>query len=197
MGPAVIELPFVVSLTIHPLVTITFPSVFSFLDFPAVETLTIHGHICELIELFVRHHRPYPAVRSLNIVTTYFSPSEGPPTATVLAFISLFPNVQDIAFHGTDPTPLFHALHNNQSTDELLWPQLATITLTLTLHVKASWKKQTWGHIAKVVGKRLQLGQPISHIRLPSQILERGTPRQQQRLRQQVGLTVLKERTLR
>jgi len=159
------------------------------LDLPSVETLTIHGDVDNVIEAFTLPPRLYPNVWSLKVLSSsdYFHGAES-PVATTLEFIPLFPSVQDIEFHGVDPTPIFHALYDRRSTDGLLWPQLSSITVVPVKRAKVSYKKQLWADIVKLVGNRAQLGHPISSVKLPLEIIVRGTQRQQQRLREQVTL---------
>jgi len=142
------------------------------------------------IKAFTRPSRLYPNLQFfLKVVgsSEYVHEAES-PVVTTLAFISLFPRVQDIAFRGGDPTPIFDALYDRRSTDELLWPQLSSVTVIHAKRAKVSYKKQVWTGIIKLVGNRAQLGHPISSVKLPSEIVVRGTQRQQQKLREQVTL---------
>lgn len=181
-----IVLPFVRSLDIHLVTASVGP--LQFLDLPAVETLTVHGFTHEVIVAFTQLHHPYPVVQSLKIVSRHHFNVADTPAATTLDLISLFPNVQDIAFHSADPSPFLHALQNPQLRDELLWPRLSAITAIVAPGAKAPFRKQTWTYITKVVENRLQLGHPILWIQLSSQILECGSKRQQQWLRGQAAL---------
>jgi hypothetical protein len=109
------------------------------------------------------------------------------PAATALEFISLFPSVRDVAFHSIDPTHVFHALHDCPM-NELLWPQLSSVTVVPPKRAKVTYKKQVWADIVGLVGNRAQLAHPILSVKLPSEIVVRGTQRQRQRLREQVTL---------
>jgi hypothetical protein len=158
-----------------------------FLDLPAVEILTIQGYTHNLIAGFNQHHRAYPVVRSLTIINFAFYEHDSP--AATLDFISLFPNVQDVVFQDVNSITFLHALHDCRSTDKLLWPHLSAMTIIPHEGAKTSFElKKTWAYIVKFVGNRVQLGNPISSIKLSSRIVERGTQRQQQKLREQVTL---------
>jgi hypothetical protein len=182
-----IELPSVISLDVR-LPGSSFGALL-FLEFPAVETLTIIGRTEYIIEAFTRHPRLYPVVRSFSLVNPgSYSVERDILLVTILDFISMFPNVRDVAFRRADPNPILRALHERHSTSEMPWPHLSAVTITVE-DAKVAYKKQTWANIVKFVGNRLQLGHPILFMQLSSQIVERGTPRQQQRLREQVALT--------
>jgi hypothetical protein len=140
-----------------------------------------------LITVFNEYHRAHPLVQSLIIICHYFHEKDT-PAATTLNFITLFPNVQEVVFRGADPNPFLHTLHNRQSTDGQLWSHLSAMIITPAEIMKVSFKKQTWTNVVKFVGNRIKLGIPISTIKLSSQIVERGTQRQQQKLREQVTL---------
>jgi hypothetical protein len=188
-GHPPIDLPSVICLEIDIRGAQNGNGVLPILDLPSVETLTIRGDMDNAIMTFTRSPLLYPNVRFLKVTGSfeYFHGAES-PVATTLECISLFPSVQDIAFHAVDPTPIFHALYDRQLTDELLWPQLSSVTVVLANRAKVSYKKQLWGNIVKLVANRAQLGHPISSIKLPQEIIVRGTQRQQQRLREQVTL---------
>jgi hypothetical protein len=66
---------------------------------------------------------------------------------------------------------------------------LSAITVVAAERAKAMQKKQTWTCIVKAVKNRVQLGHPISSIKLSSQIVERGGQREKQWLREQTALT--------
>jgi len=187
-GHPTIDLPSVISVEIDIRGTIGI-GVLPVLDFPSVETLTVHGYMESVINALTHYPHLYPNVRSLKVAgsSEYFRGAELPVSAT-LEFISLFPNVRDVAFHGVDSTPIFQALNDRRSTDELLWPQLSSVTVIPVTRVKVSHKKQVWADVVKLVGNRAQLGYPISSVKLPPAIIVRGTPRQKQRLREQVTL---------
>ncbi|KIM83153.1 hypothetical protein PILCRDRAFT_819935 [Piloderma croceum F 1598] len=188
-GHPTIDLSSVISVEIDIRGSTIGNSVLPVLDFPSVEMLTVHGDMGNVIKAFTHPPRLYPNVRSLKVVDSseYFYGAES-PVATTLGFISLFPNVRDVAFHGIDSTPIFQALYDHRSTDELLWPQLSSITVVPVKRAKVSYKKQVWADVVKLVGNRAQLGNPISSVKLPPAIIVRGTPRQKQRLREQVTL---------
>jgi len=85
---------------------------FRSLDFPAVETLTIHGHSHDMIEALTEHRCLYPAVTSLTAEFKYFVGGHYVPAAMILDFISL-PNVREVAFLQT-PFPyssIYDLLH--------------------------------------------------------------------------------------
>jgi hypothetical protein len=182
-----IELPSIRYLVIH-LESSQSVGVLPLLDLPSVETLIILNFYHYVIPAFAQHYQPYPSVQSLKMAST---DSPAMSIATTLHFISLFPNVQEIAFYGGDAATILALLYDR---DELLWPQLSTITVIPSQRTGALWKKQTWAHISKVVDNRLLLKHPISQIILSSQILKCGSYRQQQRLREQVALRVLEGR---
>jgi hypothetical protein len=188
-GHPTVDLPSVISLEIDVIGCSIGEGVLPVIDSPSVEILTIRGNINHVIRTFT--HRPslYPNVRTLKIAVPFkpFRPEET-PVATTLQFISLYPSVRDIAFHGVDPTPIFHALYERRSTDELLWPQLSSITVVPVGKQTVSYKKELWTDIVKLVGNRVQLRHPISSVTLPLEVIVRGTPRQQQRLKEQVTL---------
>ena len=137
------------------------------------------------IETFT--HRLYPNVQNLKIVgsSEYVCEAESP--AATKEFVSLFPSVQDIAFHGVNPTPIVHALYGS-STDELHWPQLSSVTIIPHKRAKISYKRQVCSDIIDLVKRRAFLGHPISTVKLPSEMVVCGTQRQQQKLKEQVIL---------
>ena len=185
-----IDLPSVISLEIDIRSCPIDQGALHVLDLPLLETLTVRGNMDHVIKTFIHPPRSlYFNVRSLKVAdsTEYVREAES-PVATALEFISLFPSVRSIAFHNVDPTHIFHALHDCRSTDELLWPQLSSVTVVPAKRVKVTYKKQVWADIVKLVGNRAQLGHAISSVKLPSEIVVRGTQRQQQRLREQVTL---------
>jgi hypothetical protein len=162
-------------------------STFCILDFPAVESLTIHSGTDVAIRALTH---VYPNVQSLTLANdSKSSDTENPPVALVVDFISLLPAVRDVVFQGTNPSAILNALYNRTSTDELLWPDLSAITVVAAGGAKVMQKKQTWTCIVKVVKNRVQLGHPISSIQLSSQIVERGSQTQKQWLRKQTALT--------
>jgi hypothetical protein len=163
------------------------------LDLPSMETLVIRGFSLNAILTLGQHHRPYPFVQSLRITSSYHDDEHDVPIATTLGFISLFPSVQDIAFQGADAIIILAVLHDRRSTDELLWPQLSAVIVTLARGTKATWKKQMWTYIHKLVRNRLQPGHHISRIILSAEIFERGSNRQKEWLRNQVSLGLLEE----
>jgi len=176
-----IELPSVISLDIS---CHSFPAL-RFLDFPALEKLTFRGSSRETIGAVIQHHRLYPVVTSLTIVSQDSINWNNP---SAIDFISLLPGVQDVTFQGAASTSILHALHDTKSTDKLLWPRLSTITVIPADRATVSLEKQTWAYIGKVVENRLQLGTPVSRITLSSRIIERISNKQQRRLREQVTL---------
>jgi hypothetical protein len=184
-----IDLPSVISLEIDISSCSVVEGVILFIDLPSVEILTLRDYMDRVIRTFTHRPRLYPNVRSLKIMCPFERfVIEEIPVATTLEFISFYPNVRDITFHGIDPTPIVHALYERQSTDELLWPQLSSITIVPVGRSKVSYKKQLWTDIVKLVGNRVQLGHPISSVTLSLEVIVRGTPRQQQRLKEQVTL---------
>jgi hypothetical protein len=188
-GHTPIDLPSVISLEIE----LRGPrgnGVLPVLDLPSVETLTIHAGVDDTIKSFIHISRLYLNVQFLKIILlSEYDETAKSPVETALEFISLFPSVRDVAFHGVDPTPIFLALYaNRQSPDELLWPQLSSVTVVPAIRAKVTCKKQVWADIFKLVGDRAQLGHPISSVKLSSEVVVRGTQRQQQRMREQVTL---------
>ncbi|KIM82120.1 hypothetical protein PILCRDRAFT_485645 [Piloderma croceum F 1598] len=185
-----IELPSVLVLDIYFHYRDTDSSTLHILDFPAVKSLTIHGGTDVAIGALTQNHRVYPHVQSLTLANdSEYSDRENAPDALALDFISLVPAVRDVVFQGTNPTAILNVLHSRKSTDEVLWPDLSAITVVAAGRAKVMEKKQTWTCIVQVVENRIQLGHPISSIKLSSQIVERGGQRQRQRLREQAGLT--------
>jgi len=180
-----IELPSLLSLDIYLIDSVGF---LRFLDIPKVKILTIHGSSSIIINALSQHHRLYPRVRSLMLVAEYEHDYDI-PASTVLDLISLLPKIRDITFQGADPTHILNALRDRKPTDELLWPRLSAITVKIRNGAKVALKKQIWACIVKVVDNRRQLGAHISCIKLSSQIVERGTERQKQLLRERVILT--------
>jgi hypothetical protein len=185
-----IELQSVLALHIHFNHRDTDSSALRILDFPAVETLTIHSITKVAIRALTRSHRTYPHVESLTLVSdSEYGDREIMPVTPTLDFISLLPKVRDVVFQGTDPIPILDALHNRKRTDALLWADLSTITVVAARKAKVMHKKQTWTSIVEVVENRVRLRHRISSITLSSEIVERGGQRQKQRLRKQVALT--------
>jgi len=162
------------------------------IDLPSVISLEIdirsyRNGEDNIIKTFSHTSRLYPNLRFLKVVysSEYFHGAQS-SVATTLEFISLFPSVREVAFHNVDPTPIFHALYGSRSTGELPWPQLSSVTVVLPKRTTVSCKKLVWADIVKLVGNRAQIGHPISSVKLPLEIIVRGTQRQQQRLREQV-----------
>lgn len=155
------------------------------LDMPSLETLTIHRSRRDIITVLAEHHRLYPLVQSFTLASDYNQKNDI-PVATVLDFISLFPDIRDVTFQGDDPTPVLNALHSRLPDDELLWPHLSSITIVPSERTKVALKKQIWVDVIKLVANRSQLGSPILTITLSSDVVERGTQRQLRRLREQV-----------
>jgi hypothetical protein len=183
-----IELPSVLVLDIY-FNHRTDSSALRILDFPAVESLTIHGDTDVVIEALTRHHRVYPHVQSLTLAnSSEYGDTVNTSIAVALDFVSLLPAVRDVVFQGTNPSPILDALYNRKSTDEVLWSDLSAITVVAAGRAKVMQKKQIWICIVKVEN-RVQLGYPISSIELSSQIVERGGQRQKRRLREQTALT--------
>ena len=160
------------------------------LDLPAVESLTMRSNASVAIEGLTRNHRVYPHVQSLTLVKdSEYGDTEDAPVDLALDFISLLPGVRDVVFQSTNPSAILSALYDRKPTDELLWPNLSALTVVAAERATVMHKKKTWTCIVKVVENRVQLGHPISTIKLSSQIVERGGQRQKQRLREQVALT--------
>jgi F-box-like len=161
------------------------------LDFSAVKSLTIDGDTDVVIGALTRNHRVYPHVQSLTLThNSAYNDTENMP-AVALDFISLFPAIRDVVFQGTNPSAILDVLHNRKSTDEALWSDLSAITVVaagLGGQIYAN-TNQIWACIVKIVENRVQLGQPISSIKLSSQIVKCGDPRQKHRLREQTALT--------
>ena len=187
-----VELPAAVSLDLHlnHFSNIQNPSVGALgsLDLPTLESLTVHGSTAETIGAFTRHRRLYPTLRSLKLMSRFVNDKEGIACTLILDFIHLFPNIQDLAFHGAHPNPILHTLGDSQSTNGLLWPQLSVITLVPRLIDEDQHNAQTFGCIAAVVENRFTLGHPVAQIKLSSRILKRITPEQQMRLRELVEI---------
>jgi hypothetical protein len=70
------------------------------LDLPTLESLTVHGSTAGTIGAFTHHCRLYPTLRSLKLMSRFVHDKEGVACAAILDFIHLFPNIQDLAFHG-------------------------------------------------------------------------------------------------
>jgi len=157
-------------------------------DLPAVETLTVHGITHNMIEAFSRHHVLYPTLQSLTVITQHHSNKNSTPATKTLDFISLFPGVREVVFQGADSIAVLHALQDGQSADMLLWAELSKITIRPAPQTTIAVKKQIWTYITKLVMSRFQRGHPISQIELSEMILERCTPKQHQRLEEQVAL---------
>jgi hypothetical protein len=160
------------------------------LDFSAVKSLTIDGDIDVVIGALTRNHRVYPHVQSLTLAhNSEYNDTENTP-AMALDFISLLPAVRDVVFQGTNPCTILDVLHNRKSTDEVLWSDLSAITVVAAGRGQSyANKNQIWACIVKVVENRVQLGQPISRIKLSFEIVGRGGQRQKQWLREQTALT--------
>ena len=156
-------------------------------DLPSVEALTIHGDMDHAIRTFTHLSRLYPNVRNLKVVgpSEYVCEAESP--AATKEFVSLFPSVRDIAFHGGNPNSIVHALYGS-SVDELHWPQLSSVTIIPAKRAKISYKQQVCSDIIDLVENRAFFGHPISTVKLPSEIVVRGTQRQQQKLKKRVIL---------
>ena len=165
------------------------PSALRILDFPAVKSLTIHSNTEVVIETLTRNHCIYPHMKSLTLTNdSEYGDTQNMPVAVALDFISLLPAVRDVVFQGTNASAILNALYNRTSTAKVLWPDLSAITVVAAGRAKVMQKKQTWTDIVKVVENWVQLGYPISSIKLSSQIVERGGQRQKQRLREQTAL---------
>jgi hypothetical protein len=182
---ALIELPSLLSLDIYIIDTV---GPLRFLDLPKVRILTIRGCFSTIINALAQHRHIYPRVRSLKLVAEYDYNYDTSASA-VLDMISCFPNIRDITFQGADPTHILNILHDHKRTDDLPWPHLSAITVKAAIGAKVASKKQMWACVVKVVDNRRQLGIPISQLKLSSQIVERGTERQKQRLKELVILT--------
>jgi hypothetical protein len=101
-----IELPSVLVLDIY-FNHRTDSSALRILDFPAVESLTIHGDTDVVIEALTRHHRVYPHVQSLTLAnSSEYGDTENTSIALALDFVSLLPAVRDVVFQGTNPSPI-------------------------------------------------------------------------------------------
>jgi len=157
-------------------------------DLPAVETLTVHGITHNMIEAFSQHHVLYPTLQSLTVITQHRTSKQCTPATKTLDFISLFPGVREVVFQGADSTAVLHALQDGQSADVLLWAELSKITIKPAPQTTIAVKKQIWTYITKLVMSRFQRGHPISQIELSETILERCTPKQRQRLEEEVAL---------
>jgi hypothetical protein len=164
--------------------------VLRFLDLPAVEKLTFRGYSYDMIRVVAQNGRLYPSVTSLTMtrISQDINHAHRDNTPVTINFMSLLPNVRDVTFQGGDSTPILHALHDHQSTNTPLWPHLFAITVTPAIKARVSLKMQMWDYVVKIVESRLQLGTPISHITLSSQIIGRISSKQQQWLRGQVTL---------
>ena len=179
-----ITLPSLLSLDIRP--TYGTVAILRVIDIPSVETVTFHSTTFDVIRELTLNHRTYSTLRSLTIVSDF----DGKDTsaAQTLDFISLLPDVHDITFKGANPNPILRAIHDCRSIDQLFWPHLSAITLVPARRTTVAFKKQTWGYIMKTVENRFNLGNPISFVKLSSELLERGTQGQQRRLRERVTL---------
>ena len=185
-----VELPSVLVLDIHFNHRDTDSSTLRILDFPAVESLTIHGATNVVIGALTQNRRVYPHVQSLTLANdSEYGDTDHAPVPLAQDFISFLPAVRDVVFQATNPSAILDTLYNRTSADEVLWPDLSAITIVAAARAKVMQKKQTWIGIVKVVENRVQLGYPISSIKLSSQIVERGGQRQKQRLREQTALT--------
>jgi hypothetical protein len=121
-------------------------------DLPAIETLTIHGSTNVAIGALTQNHRVYPRMQSLTLASdSEHGDSENTPVAPALDFIRLLPDVRDVVFKASDPSPILNALHDRKPTDEVLWPDLSVITVEAAKRAKVMHKKQTWTSIVKVV----------------------------------------------
>jgi hypothetical protein len=185
-----IELPSVLVLGIYFNYDDTDSSALRLLEFLAVQTMTIHSSANVAIRAVARNHCVYPHIQSLTLVgDAEYDDREDTPVDLTLDFISLLPDVQDIVFQYTNPCSILSALHDCKTTDEVPWPNLSAITAKTVLRAKVMHKKQTWACVVKVVEKWVELGHPISSVKLSPDIVERGGQRQKQRLREQVALT--------
>jgi hypothetical protein len=131
-----------------------------------------------MIEALTGCHCLYPVVMSLTAEFEYIIGGHYVPAAMILYFISLLPNVQEVAFLGTDLIPVFQALHDHQLTDKLLWPHLSALTVALPKTIKVAYKERIWALIMRVIKNWLELGTPISRITLPLQIIKCGSNKQ-------------------
>ena len=183
---ALINLPSLLSLNVNG-----FDSVGSlrFLNIPNVRILTFQGPSSQIIYALSEHHRLYPRVQSLRLIGE-LDYSCNVLASTVRDLVSLLPNIRSIIFLGADPTHILNALCvQKKPTDELLWPHLSAITVKMGNGANIALKKKIWACIVKIVDNWCQLGAQISRIKLSSQIVERGTERQKQLLREHVILT--------
>ena len=187
-GHLPINLPSVISFEINIIGCPIGDGVLPILDLPSVEALTIHGDMDHAIRTFTHFSRLYPNVRNLKVVGSpeYVCKAESP--AATKEFVSLFPSVRNIAFHGGNPIPIIHALYGSTSVDELHWPQLSSVTIIPAKRAKISYKQQVCSDIIDLVENRAFFGHPISTVKLPSEIVVRGTQRQQQKLKKRVIL---------
>ena len=167
---------------------ITHPSVgaLCFLDLPALESLVIHGTTVSIVEGFTSHRHSYLSLRTLTLTLSLKLDFEDLEPTKVREFIRLFPNIRDFAVEGTDPTVLL-ALCEAQTTDELLWPQLSTITLKSNPVQRCSL---TFNDIIHLVENRATLGHPISRITLSSStyIVRWASWKEKERLKELVEL---------
>lgn len=188
-GHPPIYLPSVIALEIDIYSCRVGEGVLFVLDLPSVETLTIYGNTGHVIETFANYPRLYRCVRLLTVIgpPLYFQGADTPVEPT-LQFICLFPNVQDVAFHGGDSRSIIQALYDRQPTQDFLWPHLSSVTIIPSAIAKVLYEKRVWADMVKLVGNRLRLGLPISSVKLPEEIIMRGTQKQQQRLKEQVVL---------
>jgi F-box-like len=155
-----------------------------FLDLPALESLVIRGTTVDIVEAFTRHRHSYLSLRTLTLTSPLKVAYEDLESTNVREFIRLFPNIQNFAIDGTDPTFL-RALCEAQTTDELLWPQLSVITLRSNPALRHSL---TLNDIVHLVVNRATLGHPISRITLSSYIVRWAARKEQERLKELVEL---------
>ena len=144
----------------------------------------IRGTTVDIVEAFTRHRHSYLSLRTLTLTSSRNVDYEHLEFTKVWEFIRLFPNIQDFAIDGTDPTFL-RALCEAQTTDELLWPQLSVITLKSNPALRHSL---TLNDIVHLVENRATLGHPISRITLSSYIVRWAARKEQERLKELVKL---------
>jgi hypothetical protein len=68
-----------------------------------------------------------------------------------ISFPFNLPEVQDVAFQGTDPGPILNTLCNRKPTDKLHWPDLFAITVVAARRATVMHKKLTWGDWMKYI----------------------------------------------
>jgi hypothetical protein len=187
-----VELPTAVSLDLHlnNFSDTRNPSVGALgsLDLPTLESLTVHGSTAGTIGAFTHHRRLYPTLRSLKLKCRFAYDREDVACAPTMDFLHLFPNIQDLAFHGAHSNPILHVLGDLQLTHNLLWPQLSVITLMPLPTYEETHDAQTSSCIVAVIMNRFTLGHPVTRIKLLSQILKWATLEQQIQLRELVEI---------